>query len=110
MTYSELASLDSTPDQDLGLTIAFKGALSAGQTAAKTPGAYLAARVGELLASYDQQHVTGVRADRIQQALDVATKANDASVQAVAQALGVDLVVVAPDDIAVTPAKAKRAE
>jgi hypothetical protein len=97
MIYAELAALDSTPDQDLGLTIQFKEDT---QTTAPTPGAYLALVVGSVLDSYVSRHVGHVQKARIADAFD---KATDAEKQAVAAALKIDLTVsadaVAAEDV-----------
>lgn len=101
MIYPELTDVDSTPDQDLGLTIAFKLAVNQQQTTAKSPGAYLAERVVQLLTDYASAHVVGEQKSRIDQAL---AKATDKEKQDVAVILGVDLVIVPPTDTGVAPA------
>jgi hypothetical protein len=94
MIYPELAAIDATPDQDLGLTIAFKLAANQQQTAATTPGEYLAERVMQLLGDYASHHVVTEQKARIDQALATAT---DKEKQDIATILKVDLVVVPPD-------------
>lgn len=98
MTYPELGRLDSTPDQDLGLTIAFKMAVNAKQTTATTPGEYLVERVQEWLTNESQRWVLGEKLVRLQQAISTALASKDAAVDVAAQALGVDLTVDVPAD------------
>ena len=93
MIYPELAALDVTADQDLGLAIAFK---SDSQTTATTPGAYLALRVQNLLDTYATQYVDAPQAQRILSAVKTA----DAKTLAdVATALKIDLTVAIPADV-----------
>lgn len=99
MTYATLGKIDSTPDQHLGLAIACKRAVQAIRTKATTPEEYLAERVRELLAGFEQQWVTDEKAARFKLAVDAALESKDASANAAAQALGVDLVVAVPDDV-----------
>lgn len=93
MTYPELAAIDSTPVQDLGLTIAFKLAANQAQTAAVSPGAYLAERVIQILTDYASAHVSSEQKARVNAALDAADAKTK---QDVAALLGVDLTVVPP--------------
>lgn len=99
MRYPELAAVDSTPDQDLGLTIAYKAMLLTLTPedlpdAPRTAGAYLAARVTDVLSSYAVQHIEGVQTDRI---ADAFIRATPQAKAAAATALGVDLDVEIPD-------------
>lgn len=96
MNYPELSKLDSTPEQDLGLNIAFKMAVNAGSTETTSPGEYLALRVSELLDSYTNQHVSDVKRQRVVEALSVADTKQLADV---ATALGVDLTVEVPEAV-----------
>lgn len=90
MRYPELAALDSTVDQDLGLTIQFKEDTD---TTALTPGAYLALIVSAVLDGYATRHVNQIIKSRITTAYD---KASPQARAAAATALGVDLVVEVP--------------
>lgn len=109
MKYAELAAVDSTADQDLALTIAFKtylASLAPGDVASApaTPGAYLAVRIQDVLAGYTTQHVGLVKKTRVSDAFD---KATDQDKQSVAAILKVSLTVdpVADAAVADTPAK-----
>lgn len=100
MRYPELAALDSTADQDLGLTIAYKTLLTslandpvALAAAPRTAGAYLASRVSDTLSSYAMQHVAVVQKDRVVEAF---VRASPQAREAAALALGVDLDVEVP--------------
>lgn len=98
MRYPELASFDSTADQDLGLTIAYKAMLLTLAPedlpdAPRTAGAYLAARVSDTLSSYAVQHVAVVQKDRVVEAF---VRASSQAREAAALALGVDLDVEVP--------------
>lgn len=109
MKYAELAAVDSTADQDLALTIAFKtyvASLATGDVASApaTPGAYLALRVLDVLGGYTTQHVGSVKKTRVSDAFD---KATDQDKQQVAAILKVSLTVAPVADAAVAEAPAK---
>ena len=99
MIYPELAQLDSTPDQDLALTIAYKhyvAALTLDQqkTALATPGAFLALRVGDMLDDFVVEHIRKVKIDRILEAATAAVTTTDAkALTDVAAALKIDLTI-----------------
>lgn len=90
MQYPELDKFDSTPDQDLALTIAFK---KADRTPAQTPGEYLRLAVLEKLDAWVGEHVSGVQQSRVSEAL---ARATDQEKQAVAAALKIDLTIESP--------------
>ncbi len=99
-TYPALAKIDSTPEQDLGLQIAFKRDANEQRTTAQSPEEYLAQFVIAKLEDFQVANVTGEQLDRIFQAEKIAFSNNDFTVlQQVAALLGVSLVIDVPGDV-----------
>ena len=99
MTYPSLAKIDSTPDQDLGLTIAFKLDANEKRTTAQSPEEYLAQFVIAKLEDLAAQRVSGEQLDRIFTAEKIAFVNNETTkLQQIAAILGISLVVEVPPD------------
>lgn len=92
--YPSLGQIDSTPDQDLGLTVAFKQDLAQQHTTAKSPEEYLAQFVVSKLEDLAVAHVSGAQFDLLVAGLKVAFAADDvATVNAVAAELHVNITI-----------------
>lgn len=93
-TYPSLGKIDSTADQDLGLTIAFKKDAEVQHTTAQSPEEYLAQFVVAKLEDLAIQHVSGQQLDLIFEALKIAFSNDDVTtINKVATDLNVDITI-----------------
>ena len=99
MNYPSLGKIESTPEQDLGLTIEFKRLANEGRTTAQSPEEHLAQYVIAKLEDVALKQVTGEQLDRIFTAEKIAFENNEfTKLESVAAILGVSLVVDVPAD------------
>lgn len=97
--YPSLGKIDSTPDQDLGLTIAFKNDANSKRTTAQSPEEYLAQFVIAKLEDLQVANITDEQFNRMVEALKIAFNNRDFTLlQQVAALLHVSLVVDVPAD------------
>lgn len=98
MIYPELATIDSTADEDLGLTITWTNGLNAElftKDECPTQGAYLTRVVKAALASYAKTEVQAVQGERFKASL---LTADSKTIEEAAAVLGVDLTVDVPPE------------